>query len=81
MSLVTASESDTGQTEFPVDKAGKMWSCRTWVLPSLLTRSLLEGSALQRDSRVEEGEKVNAKYPEYCFLDTKQESGSINCQP
>ena len=52
-----------------------MWSCRTWVFPSLSTRSLLERSALKSESLVEEGEKGNAKYPKYCSLNMEQESG------
>ena len=68
MPLVTASEGGEEQTEL-LQKCSRMWSCRTWAFPNLLTRSELESSVSESDNLVEEGEKENAKYPEYCSLD------------
>jgi len=48
--------------------AVRMWSCRTWVLPSLLTRSELECSIVEGESPVEEGKKEDSKHPEYYSL-------------
>ena len=75
MPLVGATESGKEQTELPIDKIGRMWSCRTWVLPSFLTRSELESSTLEGDSPVEERKKEDSRYPEYHFLGWKWEAG------
>ena len=46
---VGATETGTGQTELLSDELRRMWSCRTGVLPSPLTRSGLEWPAIEGD--------------------------------
>ena len=66
--LVKAIEKGTGQTESLQEIA---WRCGvwTWVLPNFPIRSLLESSAVKGDSPLGEREKVDTKYPEYCWSD------------
>ena len=69
MPLVTASKRGKEQTELAGEEPDRMWSCRTCVLSNQPTRSLLESSALEGESPVEEGWKEDDRYPEYHSLD------------
>ena len=77
---VTASETGGGQTE-PLAISEKGCGVVDSCLPYFIDSKYLERYTIEGDSPVEEDEKGNGEYPEYCSLNIEQELGVINIQP